>query len=178
VSKDPDVIRQHAQWLVSAHVDFIYIDWSNDIASGHADVAGQGRQRYLEEATMALFDEYAHLRERPEVAVMIGFPGQPSAIRDGRLLRKADQVWETPAHNPKYGSIYFHYLGHPLLIVYTGTPTPFPHSLPAFSDARFTVRFMTGSGLAWQPGRSHPRAGWKGCRRQLRLRCWTSIEGR
>ena len=79
LSKDPDVIRQHAHWLVSAHVDFIYIDWSNDIDTGNSAVAGQGRQRYLEEATTTLFDEYARMREHPEVAVMIGFPGQPSS---------------------------------------------------------------------------------------------------
>jgi hypothetical protein len=42
------VIRQHAEWLVSANVDFIYIDWSNDIDTGITGAAGQGRQVYLE----------------------------------------------------------------------------------------------------------------------------------
>jgi hypothetical protein len=144
LSNDPAVIRRHAEWLVSANVDFIYIDWSNDIDTGIPGAGGQGRQIYLEETTTALFEQYTRLPAHPQVAIMIGFPGQPSALSDGRLRRKADQVWETLAHHPKYEGIYFHYLHHPLLIIYTGTPTPFPHSLPPYSDPRFTVRFMTG----------------------------------
>jgi hypothetical protein len=144
LSNDLAVIRQHAEWLVSANVDFIYIDWSNDIDTGIPGSAGQGRQVYLENTTTTLFEQYMRLPAHPQVAIMIGFPGQPSALTDGRLRRKADQVWDTLAHHPKYESIYFHYLHHPLLIVYTGTPTAYPHGLPPFADPRFTVRFMTG----------------------------------
>src|SRR3977135_2815051 len=34
LSTDENVIRQHAAWLSDAHVDFIYIDWSNDLNTG------------------------------------------------------------------------------------------------------------------------------------------------
>ncbi|MCU1259042.1 MAG: hypothetical protein JWO80_1927 [Bryobacterales bacterium] len=105
LSNDPAAIRHHAEWLVSANVDFIYIDWSNDIDTGIPGATGQGRQIYLEETTTALFEQYTRLSAHPQVAIMIGFPEQPSALSDGRLRRKADQVWETLAHHPKYEGI-------------------------------------------------------------------------
>jgi hypothetical protein len=75
---------------------------------------------------------------------MIGFPGDKAGLTDGRLQRKADQVWNDFAANPTYENIYLHYLHHPLLLVYTGTPSPFSKGLPPWRDPRFTVRYMTG----------------------------------
>jgi hypothetical protein len=71
LSNDPAVIRHHAEWLVSANVDFIYIDWSNDIDTGIPGVAGQGRQIYLEETTTTLFEQYTRLPVHPQVAIMM-----------------------------------------------------------------------------------------------------------
>jgi hypothetical protein len=75
---------------------------------------------------------------------MIGFPGDKAGLSDGRLQRKADQVWNEFAGNPTYENLYLHYLHHPLLLVYTGTPSPFPKRTPPWADPRFTVRYMTG----------------------------------
>jgi hypothetical protein len=43
LSTDENVIRQHAAWLSDADVDFIYIDWSNDLNTGIGDNNGQHR---------------------------------------------------------------------------------------------------------------------------------------
>jgi hypothetical protein len=144
LSNDVTIIRQHAEWLSNANVDFIYIDWSNNLDTGVPGKPGQSRQIFIESATKTIFDSYAKLPRHPQVAIMIGFPDEAAGIQDGRLQRKADQVWTQFASNPVYQNLYLHYLHHPLLLVYAGTPSPFGHSLPPWSDPRFTVRYMTG----------------------------------
>jgi hypothetical protein len=144
LSTDRNVIRQHAAWLSDANVDFIYIDWSNNLNTGIGDNQGQHRQWFIESATKAIVEEYAKLRRHPQIVIMIGFPGDKAGLTDGRLRRKADQVWNEFAGNAIYESIYLHYFHHPLLLVYTGTPSPFSEGLPPWSDPRFTVRYMTG----------------------------------
>jgi hypothetical protein len=75
---------------------------------------------------------------------MLGTAGAPPAATDGRLQRKADQVWSTYGADPRFRPLLQEYLGKPLLIVYTNTPTPYGEKPPAWSDPRFTVRWMTG----------------------------------
>jgi hypothetical protein len=144
LSTDPNIIRQHAAWLSDANVDFIYIDWSNNLNTGIGDNRGQRRQLFIEGATRVIFGEYKKLQRRPQIVIMIGFPGDKAGLTDGRLQRKADQVWNEFAGNTIYQNIYLHYLHHPLLLVYTGTPSPFSKGLPPWGDPRFTVRYMTG----------------------------------
>jgi len=140
---DPHVIQEHAKWLSGAGVDFIFIDWSNDIdylpgCSCRKDIEA------LETATYALADEYQKLDDHPKIAIMLGIPGTPEAIEDGRLQKKADQVYRDFIRNPNRVALYQKYEGKPLLIVYVGTPSPFKRSLPNWNDPRFTVRWLTG----------------------------------
>jgi len=55
LSTDESVIRQHAAWLSDADVDFIYIDWSNDLNTGIGANNGQQRQLFIESATKTIF---------------------------------------------------------------------------------------------------------------------------
>ena len=65
-------------------------------------------------------------------------------IWDGRLRAKVDQVYKTVVLNPAYNAIYQYHHGKPLLAIFVGTPSPFGATLPAWTDDRFTVRWMTG----------------------------------
>ncbi len=156
-SDDREVIRQHAAWLYDAGVDFIWIDWSNnvdhdpDLPPG-APILDEDGERYLanrpdilaiETATEILFEEYAQLEERPKIAIFAG--AQPAAsATDGRLQRKADQIYDTFIANPDYRDMYVTHLGKPLLVVYVGTPSPWQTGTADWDDPRFTVRWMTG----------------------------------
>ncbi|MDS0792721.1 hypothetical protein NUV26_11190 [Burkholderia pseudomultivorans] len=140
---DPTVIEKHAKWLHGAGVDFIFIDWSNDIdyvpgCDCRKDIEA------LENTTYVIADEYQRLKEHPKIAIMLGFPGEPEAILNGKLQKKADQVYDDFIKNPGRSSIYERYEGRPLLIVYVGTPSPFKRSLPNWDDPRFTVKWLTG----------------------------------
>jgi hypothetical protein len=142
-SKNPIIIAKHAKWLSDAGVDFIFVDWSNDLPYSPGCGCRPDMQP-IEDATYAVFDTFGKLQQHPKIAVMIGFPGQPTAPLDGRLQRKADQVYNDFIANEKRRAVYEFYEGKPLLIVYAGTPTPYQRGLPPWNDPRFTVRFMTG----------------------------------
>ena len=77
--------------------------------------------------------------------MFIGCPGDGDAINDGRLQKKADQVYREYIENEEFKDLYQTYLGKPLLVVYLGTPALAQSRLAKlWNDDRFTVRFLTG----------------------------------
>jgi len=158
LSDDRTIIRKHAEWLADAGVDFIWIDWSNDLdynVSIDKVLTDLGRTDFamIERSTLFIFEEYSKMRvegkKTPNISIFIGNPaaGQASAVSDGRLTRKADQIdqWflNNSAH-PEFRTLMQEHNGKPLLVCYTGTPTPWAGETPPWNDNRFTVRFMTG----------------------------------
>ena len=147
-SDDRRVIAQHARWLADAGVDFVWVDWSNNIKYVRDPARVNVTFDMIEGATDAVFDEYAKLRahgERtPNVSIFAGVTGAPEAAADGRLQRKVDQIYDRFVAVPRYRPLVQTYLGKPLLVVYVNTPSPFQDGVPAWHDDRFTVRWMTG----------------------------------
>lgn len=148
-SRDRSVIRKHALQLADAGVDFVWLDWSNNVQYNRDSLwTGGGLQPQIEDATDILFDEYHKMDlaglPHPKISIFIGTTGAPQSAEDGRLQRKADQVWNDYYANPKYSDLIEQYLGKPLLVVYVDTPSPWNNGLPPWNDDRFTVRFMTG----------------------------------
>lgn len=143
-SRDRRIIRKHAEWLHDAGVDFIWIDWSNQINYDPLELWEGGRQDLIEDATAILFDEYAKLDKHPKISIFIGVTGAPEAAMDGRLQRKADQVYDQYVSIPQYSKMLEYHLGKPLLVVYVNTPSPWQGGVPEWDDPRFTVRWMTG----------------------------------
>lgn len=147
-SDDTSVIRRHAQWLSDAGVDFIWIDWSNDLHYSYNPATPRPDFDMIEDSTFEIFNQYSHMRAKgektPKISIFIGNPDDPSAISDGKLQRKADQVWDQFESNPVYRPLIQHYLGKPLLVVYVNTPSPYQNGVPTWNDPRFTVRYMTG----------------------------------
>ena len=143
-SDDPKILSRHAEWLSGAGVDFVVIDWSNDLNMDVRRDAGPIMQRFIEQATLDLFDTWSLRPDAPRVALMIGNPGEPDATGNDKLTNKADEVHALFVSNPARARLLQIYLGKPLLLVYVNTPTPWTRSLPPWRDDRFTVRFMTG----------------------------------
>ncbi|MFR5871633.1 MAG: hypothetical protein ACLUEV_08580 [Alistipes sp.] len=147
-SRDRRVMRKHAEWLTDAGVDFIWLDWSNNVTYDPDEFWVGGKQDLIEDATAILFDEYYKLgkvgMKHPKISIFIGVTGAPEAADDGRLQKKADQVYDMYANNPKYKDMMQLYLGKPLLVVYVDTPSPWQNGTPEWNDDRFTVRWMTG----------------------------------
>lgn len=148
-SRERRIIRKHAEMLSDAGVDFVWLDWSNNVTYDPDElwVTG-GKQDLIEDATAILFDEYYLMskknRKHPKISIFIGVTGAPEAVGDGRLQKKADQVYDMYANNPKYKDMMQLHLGKPLLVVYVDTPSPWQNGTPPWNDDRFTVRWMTG----------------------------------
>jgi len=155
-SDNPAIIRRHAEWLCDAGVDFIWIDWSNNVdhdptmkdaepvlRNGKPWLSYRWDIAHVEAATEKVFEVFSQLNQHPKISIFLGL-NKKQAVADGRLQRKADQIYEQFVSHPFYGRMMQRHLGKPLLAVYVGTPCPFPHGLPEWDDRRFTVRWFTG----------------------------------
>lgn len=142
-SDDRAVIRQHAEWLVDAGVDFIWIDWSNNVNYIPGETPDPVFDM-IEGSVKVLFEEYARLPRHPKISIFAGVTGAPEAATDGRLQKKADQIYRDYVANPVYRPLLQDYQGKPLLVVYVNTPSPWQEGVPKWDDDRFTVRWMTG----------------------------------
>ena len=147
-SDDRSIIRRHAAMLQNAGVDFVMLDWSNNIGYTFEPTKKRPDFDMIEGAAFTVFDEFARLRaagqKTPNISVMAGVTGAPAAADDGRLQRKADQIWNQFVANPVYRPLVEMYQGKPLLVVYVNTPSPFQNGVPKWNDPRFAIRWMTG----------------------------------
>jgi len=143
-SDDTAILTRHAGWLSGAGVDFVVVDWSNDLGMDVRRPGGPASQRFIETATETLFQTWGALPAAPRVVLMIGAPGDKAALRNGQLTAKANEVHALFVADAVRARLLQRYLGKPLLLVYVGTPSPWPNGLPPWRDDRFTVRFVTG----------------------------------
>ncbi len=140
-SLDADVVYQHGIWLRDAGVDFVFVDWSNNTCY---DPATMDRIdfRTIEQGTDLLFEVWSKIPDAPKICIFVG-PGHSGQenVDNGNHQKKVDQVYRD--YVEKYPDMYFCYDGKPLLICYGATPTQYGVR-PAWTDDRFTVRWMTG----------------------------------
>ena len=147
----PWMLEAHAALLCDANVDFVMVDWSNNVdydfynKKDYRNGVARNDFETIEMGTTQMFECWSKLEKTPKIAVFIGCPGDGDAIKDGRLQKKADQVYREYLENEEYKDLYQTYLGKPLLVVYLGTPALAQSRLAKlWNDDRFTVRFLTG----------------------------------
>ena len=148
----PDTLRAHAELFYDAGVDFIFVDWSNNVdydfynKKDYRNGIKRNDFETIESATTQIFESWSKIENSPNIAVFIGCPGDSGAVKDGRLQKKADQVYREYLENEEFAKKYQTFEGKPLLLVYLGTPAFTGGGNPAktWNDDRFTVRFVTG----------------------------------
>ncbi len=143
-SDDRDTIYRHGVLLAEAGVDFVYVDWSNNTNYDPATMSHMIDFRTIETSTDLLFEIWSKIPGAPKICFLVG-PGHSgiSSVQNGNHQKKVDQIWRD--YIEKYPDMYFQYEGKPLLICYAATPTQYgARPTNAWSDARFTVRWMTG----------------------------------
>ena len=144
-SNNRNVIRQHGEWLAYAGVDFVFIDWSNDIDYVYGVTQGRTDFDMIEKTVPIMFEEWKKIENAPKICIMLGCPGKKEAFTDGRMQRKIDQVYDMFIDNDQCKDQYYTYLGKPLIMIYVGTPSPFRDGLPhGITDDRFSYRYLTG----------------------------------
>lgn len=143
-SDDRQVIRQHGLWLADAGVDFIFVDWSNNVNYDPSAPRDQQVFTMIESATTVLFEEFAKIANAPKICIMAGITNHPESVQDGRLQKKVNQIYDQYLAKPEFRALYQDYLGQPLLMIYVNTPSPFRDDIPDWQDPRFTIRWVTG----------------------------------
>lgn len=144
-SNNREVVYRHGVLLAEADVDFVFIDWSNNTGYVPATMRDELEDfRMIEEATNVLFEVWAEIPNAPKICIFVG-PGHngPGSVVRGEHQRKVNQVYKAYVENEKFKDMYFYYEGKPLLMCYGATPTQYG-SVPAWTDNRFTIRWVTG----------------------------------
>ena len=139
-SKDEERIKLHAQWVECSGVDYILVDWSNNMDYTYPNEGGtEGHIKCLEDATIKLFEVLNKIGSKLKVAIMIGHA-------DGNLAKIQNKITTINTYllnSPENKARYFHYKGAPLLVKYQGVTGG--SSIPEHLDCApgFTVRSMS-----------------------------------
>ena len=146
-SENKEVIYQHGIWLRDAGVDFVFVDWSNDVNYDPATMrSSRDDFRTIEEATEDLFEVWSTIPDAPKICIFNG-PGHVQQKEDtfanGRMKAKCDQIYDTFIANEEFNKMYYYYDGKPLMPCYSATPS-FNSTDDVYTDDRFTIRWVTG----------------------------------
>ncbi|MFD1677562.1 hypothetical protein [Alicyclobacillus fodiniaquatilis] len=133
-SDDPNVINQHAQWLVDAGYDFILVDWSNNLGGNWTN----GTAQAIIGGTDAVFQQYNKIQKHPKIALLLGLDDGGEVGTD-HWNEQIALIKQNYLNNPQYNAILQQYKDKPLLIVYMG---PSAGAIPDWDDSDFTVRWQ------------------------------------
>ena len=141
-SLDPRVLRQQTLWFNQMGINFVELDWTNNLVRPFPGAAA----RECIAAENALFHLYARMRQHPKIVIMVGpehnlWVNNHSTPYTGPWFEKQlNYLYAHYINNPKYRNMYLHYHGKPLLMCYLNGPR-FARP-PVIHDPRFTIRFM------------------------------------
>ncbi|MDE2126775.1 MAG: hypothetical protein KGJ62_09305 [Armatimonadetes bacterium] len=144
-SFDRSVIRQHALWLTEAGIDYLLIDWSNNLWSKkHWRERDPGVDELIRSTTETL-DVFAAMRKEgvsvPRVTLLLGLDNGPPTTTEA-LHEEMDWVYAHYVRNSKYSGLWLHYLGKPLIVPFDGGGPAFRATMPPLASTPFTVRWM------------------------------------
>ena len=142
-SDDRAVIYKHGIQLRDAGIDFVFVDWTNNTCyDPEKQRETNPAHRMIEESTDILFEVWSTIENAPKICLFAG-PGHsmPINLENGNHQSKVDQIYRD--YVEKYPDLYYSYEGKPLLMCYGATPN-FYGADPAWSDDRFTIRWVTG----------------------------------
>lgn len=141
-STNPDVIRQQMLWLDEIGVNFVEVDWSNNLTSA---VHWQDRLPGVKEmvvSTQALLDTLAQMRSEglptPQVVLLLGM-APPFSM--AALNEEMQYVKDTFITNPKYAGLFVMYLGKPLATVLSVLPDAALVKQGPVDTKNFTLRW-------------------------------------
>ncbi len=150
-SLDPRVLRQQTLWFNRMGINFVELDWTNNLTKPFPDAPA----RECIAATNALFHLYTHMRQHPRIVFMLGpehnlfVNNHATAYTGPWFFQQLGYVYRHYVNNPKYRGLCLRYLGKPLLLLYLNGPNP--NQPPPFKDPRFTIRWVS-AWLQWTNG--------------------------
>ncbi len=117
-SANPDVIRQQILWMDESGVNFLQVDWSNNLTSANHWADRLPGVIEMVGTTQVLLDTLAQMRREglptPQVQLLLGMapPFSMTALNE-----EMQWVHDNFVVNPKYAGLFVTYLGKPLVTV-------------------------------------------------------------
>ena len=151
-SANPDVVRQQMLWFDEIGVNFVQVDWSNNLSyANHWKDHLPGVQEMVE-STRDLLDTLAVMRGEglptPQVLLLLGM-APPFSL--AALNEEMQFVYDTFVTNPRYAGLFVTYLGKPVTTVLSVLPTAELAKRGTVDETHFTVRWEW-VGVADRPG--------------------------
>ncbi len=148
-SFDQGVLRQHALWLDRAHVNFLLIDWSNNLWGKTAWNQRGTQAQQIVDATTTLLNTYAAMRHQglptPQVTLLLGLDNGPSTTV-GALNQEMQWIDQHYVRNPAYRGLWLYDHGKPLIVIFNGGGPAYYFPAQAagapLGTSGFTVRWM------------------------------------
>ena len=141
-STNPDVIRQQMLWMDEVGVNFVQVDWSNNLTfANHWKDRLPGVNEMIV-STTALLDTLARMRREglptPQVVLLLGM-APPFSI--AALNEEMQFVHDTFVTNPKYAGLFVPYLGKPLVTVLSALDDAGLARQGTVDNTLFTIRW-------------------------------------
>lgn len=140
-----DVARQHALWLVDAGVDFILVDWTNNLWGKEHWADREPAVDELVRGTTTMLETLAALRKEgvpvPRVALL---PGLENGVKTTTAAVSEQNRWVADHYlkNPRYAGLWVDYEGKPLLVLFNGSGPRALEGQPPVRAPEFTLRWM------------------------------------
>ncbi|MDA8375851.1 MAG: hypothetical protein M0Z50_02015 [Planctomycetia bacterium] len=174
-SFNPAVIRQHALWLDQMGINYILIDWSNNLWGKTRFSQRSPGAKQLTAATTLLLKTYAQMRRQgiatPEVTLLLGIDNGPVTTTTA-VNGEIAWIYRKYIQNSRYAGLWLNYHKKPLIVVFNGGGPPFLAAKlaadePPINTHDFTVRWMASqlqnaphfarAGYwSWMDGSIHP----------------------
>eukprot|EP01116_Phalansterium_solitarium_P016048 TRINITY_DN3633_c0_g1_i3.p1 TRINITY_DN3633_c0_g1~~TRINITY_DN3633_c0_g1_i3.p1 ORF type:complete len:474 (+),score=181.44 TRINITY_DN3633_c0_g1_i3:522-1943(+) len=144
-SCDRDVIVQHAIWFAQMGVDFLLVDWTNNIWNTPHWANRTAGVNYLIQGFVCLLDTYVELQAEglvpvPKVLLLLGLDNGVQANMVC-LNEEIAYIHANLTSNPKYAGLWEQLDGKPLLIPFDGA-NEHGNEWPPVDDEFFTIRWM------------------------------------
>jgi len=141
-SYNKDVIRQHAIWFAESGIDFLLIDWTNNIwGLDNWDNRSEGVKQLIE-STRTTLSCYLDMKNEglipvPQFLLLLGLDNGPTATMD---VLNQEILWIH--HNfSEFRSLWLTYLGKPLMVPFDGGNL---HTeMKPINDSYYTIRWMS-----------------------------------
>ncbi len=133
-SLDVRVLRQQTLWMNDLGMNFVQLDWSNNLNGPWPTPVAQE----MRDSTNMLCDLYLKMKQHPKIVLLVGPDGGKWGTPN--FMKEVDYIYSHYMQNPEYRKLFITYLGKPLLDVYMGGPTF--SKPPTWKDPRFTIRYV------------------------------------
>lgn len=144
-SFNPEVIRQHCLWMVEAGINFLLVDWTNNLWGKQYWTERSPYVDDLIRATTQMLDTYAQMKKEglpvPQVVFILGLDNGPTTTITA-VNEEIQWIYEHYVSNPRYQGLWLYYLGKPLILVFNGGGPGIRKNQPPVEDRYFTVRWM------------------------------------